>query len=509
MIWNSKILSAALGITISNSINCNEVQFNSKDVKKGDLFIALKGNRDGHDYVLDAIDKGAAAVIVSKQVEINDKDKIILVDDCFEALQKMALYKRENSKAKFIAITGSVGKTSTKEALKILLQHDSLVFVSRGNFNNKLGMLINLASMADDTEYAIFELGMNHKGEIRELVQILKPNIAMITNISEAHLEFFNSLEEIAEAKCEIFENFSKNDIAVINADTNCYSKILSILKNLSIDKIYSFGTLSIKSTAVSRFLNRHCEQSKTAWQSRKNNKKCYKLVFFTGLLRQLLCNFLAMTKKYELYNNTTTPAQLVLYETLGEQVHLKYKINNKSLEITIPFIPRHFAENYTGVLLIIDILDKNIEIAANHLADIAPTKGRGEIINIQNCRVICDYYNASPQSMKAALEYLKQVPAENKTAIIGGMLELGESSKPLHEELIPYILNAGCSKVYLVGVNTKYIYDLLPPKIAKKYFKNVDELITHITDLFESNELILIKGSRGVKLDKIVDYYK
>ncbi|MCC8406949.1 MAG: UDP-N-acetylmuramoyl-tripeptide--D-alanyl-D-alanine ligase [Rickettsia endosymbiont of Sceptobius lativentris] len=449
MIWNSKTLSAALGITIFNPINCNEVQFNSKDVKKGDLFIALKGNRDGHDYVLDAIDKGAAAVIVSKQVEINDKDKIILVDDCFEALQKMALYKRKNSKAKFIAITGSVGKTSTKEALKILLQHDSLVFASRGNFNNKLGMLINLASMADDTEYAIFELGMNHKGEIKELVQILKPNIAMITNISEAHLEFFNSLEEIAEAKCEIFENFSKNDIAVINANTNCYSKILSILKNLSIDKVYNFGI------------------------------------------------------------SHNTPAQLVLYENLGEQVHLKYKINNKSLEITIPFIPRHFAENYTGVLLIIDILGKDIEIAANHLADIAPTKGRGEIINIQNCCVICDYYNASPQSMKAALEYLKQVPAKNKTAIIGDMLELGESSKPLHEELVPYMLDAGCSKVYLVGVNTKYIYDLLPPKIAKKYFENVDELITHITDLFESNELILIKGSRGVKLDKIVDYYK
>ncbi|MFV9936339.1 MAG: UDP-N-acetylmuramoyl-tripeptide--D-alanyl-D-alanine ligase [Rickettsia endosymbiont of Haemaphysalis japonica] len=449
MIWNSKTLSAVLGRTISNSINCNEVQFNSKDVKKGDLFIALQGNRDSHDYVLDAIDKGAAAVIISKRVEINDKDKIILVDDCFEALQKMALYKRENSKAKFIAITGSVGKTSTKEALKVLLQHDFLVFASRGNFNNKLGMLINLASMADDTEYAIFELGMNYKGQIRELVQILKPNIAMITNISEAHLEFFNSLEEIAEAKCEIFANFSKNDIAVINADTNCYNKILSILKNLSITDIHSFG------------------------------------------------------------RSSKTSAELILYKNLGEQVYLKYKINNKVLDVTMPFIPRHFTENYTGVLLIIDILGKDIEIAANHLASISPTKGRGEIINIQNCRVICDYYNASPQSMQAALEYLKQVPAENKTAIIGDMLELGENSKRLHEKLVQYILDAACSKVYLVGVNTKYIDDLLPSKIAKKYFKNVDELITHITDLFEGNELILIKGSRGVKLDKIVDYYK
>ncbi|ADE30133.1 UDP-N-acetylmuramoyl-tripeptide--D-alanyl-D-alanine ligase [Rickettsia prowazekii] len=449
MIWNSKTLSIALGIEISNSVNCNEVQFNSKDVKKGDLFIALQGNRDGHDYIQDAIDKGATAVIVSKQVEINDKDKIILVNNSFEALQKMALYKRENSKAKFIAITGSVGKTSTKEALKILLQHDFIVFASRGNFNNYLGLLINLASMADDTEYAIFELGMNHQGEISELVQILKPNIAMINNISEAHLEFFHSLEEIAEAKCEIFKNFSKNDIAIINASNNCYNKILSILKNLSITNIYSFG------------------------------------------------------------HSSKASAKLILYKTLGEQVHLQYYINNKFIDITIPFIPRHFANNYTGVLLIIDILGKDIEISAKYLADIALTKGRGKIINIQNSRVICDYYNASPQSMKAALEYLKQVPADNKTSIIGEMLELGWNSQRLHEELVPYILDAGCTKVYLVGAYTKYIYDLLPNKISKKFFKNVEELITHITDLFEYSELILIKGSRGVKLDKIVDYYQ
>jgi len=449
MIWNSENLSSALSITVPQSITCNEVQFNSKDVKKGDLFIALQGNSNGHNYVLDAINKGANAVIVSKQVDITDKDKIILVDDCFKALEKMALYKREYSKAKFIAITGSVGKTSTKEALKILLQHDSLVFASRGNFNNYLGLLINLASMPDDTEYAIFELGMNHKGEIRELVQILKPNIAMITNISEAHLEFFNSLEEIAEAKCEIFENFSKDDIAVINSDINCYDKMLSILRNLSIDNIYSFG------------------------------------------------------------RSFNSSAELILYEKLEDQVHLKYNISNKIIDVSLPFIPKHFAENYAGVLLIIDILGKNLDIAANHLADISPTKGRGEIINIQNCRVICDYYNASPASMKAALEYLKQLPAKNKTAIIGDMLELGANSAKLHKELVPYILDAGCSKVFLVGANTKYIYDLLPERIIKAYFENVDELIKDLPNLLDKEELILIKGSRGIKLDKIIDYYK
>ncbi|MGI4753200.1 MAG: UDP-N-acetylmuramoyl-tripeptide--D-alanyl-D-alanine ligase [Janthinobacterium lividum] len=446
MIWNSKTLSDALGLLIPQSIIANEIQFNSKDVKKGDLFIALQGNKDGHDYVLDAINQGAAALIVSKQIDIADKNKIILVDDCLKALEQLALYKRKNSNAKFIAITGSVGKTSTKEALKTLLEHNALTFASRGNFNNHLGLLINLASMPDDIEFAIFELGMNHKGEIRELVQILKPNIAMITNISEAHLEFFNSLEDIAEAKCEIFESFDKDGIAVINSDTNCYDKILSILKKLSIENILNFGKSS--------------------------------------------------------------SAELILYEVLGEQVHLKYKIYDAIIETTIPFIPKHFAENYASILLIIFLLNQDLNRAAGYLKNIPMTKGRGKIINIGNSRIICDYYNASSTSMKAALEYLKQMPATNKTAIIGEMLELGQNSERLHKELVPYILDSGCSKVFLVGANTKYIYDALPEKITKAYFKNIDELIASTNDLFKNDELILIKGSRGIKLDKIINYY-
>lgn len=446
MIWNSKTLSDALRVSVPQSITANEIQFNSKDVKKGDLFIALQGNKDGHNYVQDAIHQGASAVIVSKQVDISDQSKIILVDDCLKSLEQLALYKRKNSNAKFIAITGSVGKTSTKEALKTLLEHDALTFASRGNFNNHLGLLINLASMPDDTEFAIFELGMNHKNEIRELVKILKPNIAMITNISEAHLEFFDSLEDIAEAKCEIFESFNKNDIAVINSDSNCYDKIISTLKKLSIENIHNFGKSSL--------------------------------------------------------------AKLILYEFSEEQVHLKYKIYDTIIETTVPLIPKHFAENYAGILLIIFLLNQALNKASSYLVDIRLTKGRGEIIGIGNSRIICDYYNASPASMKAALEYLEQMPSKNKTAIIGEMLDLGQNSKRLHKELVPYILDSGCSRVFLVGTNTKYVYDLLPEKIAKAYFENVNELITSTNNLFKNDELILIKGSRGITLDKIIDYY-
>ncbi|WP_342270233.1 UDP-N-acetylmuramoyl-tripeptide--D-alanyl-D-alanine ligase [Rickettsia endosymbiont of Orchestes rusci] len=450
MIWNSETLSKALGIIAPSSIEANEVQFNSNDVRKGDLFIALKGNRDGHDYVAHAIAQGATAVIVNRNIPGVPNHKTIIVDDTFDALKKMAEYKRQNSKAVFIAITGSVGKTSTKEALKIVLSAFDDVFASRGNFNNYLGMLLNLVSLPDTVRYAIFELGMNHKGEIKELSKIIKPDIAIITNISEAHLEFFDSLEEITNAKCEIFEDLVKDGIAIVNKDTQYYHNILSNLTKLSISNIYSFG------------------------------------------------------------NSNNTNAKLISYKHDDNKVHLVYLINNNKIEVTIPFIPKHYAENFTAILLVSYLLGKNLENASQQLGNIPLTKGRGEIVTVKigtnNYRVICDYYNASPESMKASLRYLKLFKNANKVAIIGEMLELWQNSERLHKDLIPYITDARCSKVFLVGTHTKCISDLLPKEITKAYFENVDALIKDLPNLLGKDELILIKGSRGVRLDRIVN---
>jgi UDP-N-acetylmuramoyl-tripeptide--D-alanyl-D-alanine ligase len=446
MIWNKLTLSEALGITINFPISANQVQFNSKDVQKGDLFIALKGNGDGHDYLMHAIKQGASGVIIDKEINPAPRDKTILVENTFAALKKMAEYKRRRSEAVFIGITGSVGKTSTKEALKTVLSaFEPATFAGRGNFNNYLGVLLNLASMPDDTKYAIFELGMNHSGEIRELVQIIKPYMAIITNISEAHLEFFDSINDIVAAKCEIFEGLDKNGIAIVNLDNNYYDNILSILANLSINQIHSFGT---SDKAFSRLLS---------------------------------------------------------YKTLGQEVHLIYNLNGDKIEMILPFIPEHYAKNYAAILLAIAVLGKDISGVAKYLSEGSITQGRGEIITINNHRIICDYYNASPESMKAALKYLKQLNGAHKVAIIGEMLELGQSSKRLHEDLVPYILESGCNKVFLIGTNTKHIYELLPSSLTKAYFTNVDNLIKNLPTLLGKDELILIKGSRGVKLEKII----
>lgn len=455
MIWNSVALSEALNIEISANMYANQVQFNSQDVKLGDLFIALDiGIRNGHDYAIDAFEKGASVIITSKKIASLPQNKTIIVNDTYIALQKLAKYKRQKSQAFFIGITGSVGKTSTKDALKIVLdsfKNMQPVFASRGNFNNYLGMLINLASMPNDTKYAIFEMGMNHSGEIKELSKILKPNIAIITNISEAHLGFFNSLQEIIVAKCEIFDGLKADGVAVIS-DTIKHSSIIPYLKDLPKNQVYNFGSLE------------------------------------------------------------NSNARLIAYEHLGEKVHLKYIINNILIEAIIPTIPKHYAENYAGVLLVSSFFNRDLQLAAKSLQNIPITKGRGEIINLlikdKNCRIICDHYNASPASVKAALLYLKQIPANSKTAIIGEMLELGNSSRILHENLVPLILASGCSKIFLIGPNTKYIYDLLPEQINKSYFDNVDMAVKPLANIVENEELILLKGSRGVKLEKIINYY-
>ena len=177
MIWTAEDLSAALSVQVNLNICGGEIQFNSNSVKQGDLFIALQGNQDGHIYAVDALKRGANAVIISKKIDNLPEDKVILVEDTARALYKMAEYKRAKSKAKFIGITGSVGKTSTKDMTNTVLQAFGKVFASRGNFNNYLGVQINLASMSDDAEYAVFEMGMNKAGEIRSLGEIIRPDI--------------------------------------------------------------------------------------------------------------------------------------------------------------------------------------------------------------------------------------------------------------------------------------------------------------------------------------------
>ncbi|WPY00370.1 UDP-N-acetylmuramoyl-tripeptide--D-alanyl-D-alanine ligase [Candidatus Trichorickettsia mobilis] len=453
MIWSASQLSEALGVMVDNSIKTGQVQFNSQDVQKNDLFIALKGNRNGHAYVEDAFAHGAAAAIVSETIPGLSSTKIIMVDDTMDALYKLAIYKRQHSKAKFIGVTGSVGKTTTKDTIKTMLGAMACVFASRGNFNNYLGVLINLASQPDDAEYAIFEMGMNHAGEIRELTKIVKPDIAVITSVSEAHLEFFNSVLDIVDAKCEIFEGLTANGTAVINLDSKYYGRMMLNIERLNIKSVYNFG----KAQAAN--------------------------------------------------------ARLKIYEKLGENVRLVYVVNGVEVTVTIPFVPEHYARNFAAAFMVISLLKLDLDIAAMQLSQIELTVGRGKIIKARfgekECRLLCDYYNANPESLKAAFSYLQQLESNKKMAIIGDMLELGDTAVQLHESVVPALIDSGVRKVILVGPTMQRLKILLPDSIESVCFDNVDLLCEELSNLIGGDELILIKGSRGMRLEKIVSCFK
>lgn len=424
-----------------------KLQFNSKDVQAGDIFIALSGGAgDGHDYVADAIERGAHHAIVSRSIPGVDNSKLVLVSDTTEALHELASKSREEAKAKFIAVTGSVGKTSTKEALYKVLNDFAPSFASRGNFNNHIGVPLNLASMPNDIKYAIFEMGMNHAGELRNLSKAVKPGIALITNIMPVHLEFFASLEAIADAKCEIFEGLSKEGLAVISRDSHynyCFSKIEH--------KSYSFGV------------------------------------------------------------HEEADSRLTHYEFDTDRAHLEFDICGKIIKVSTKLAGKHIATNLAGVLMVAWLLGIPLEQAAESLSDLSAPLGRGKRLQLKlagkNCTIIHDCYNASPASMQASLTHLRDIKHQHKIAILADMRELGPNEAKYHRELASFVLGAGITKLYTVGQLMQNLHDSLKHDIESIHFRASEDLQKDILQLIDRDSLILMKGSKSMKLLDLAEY--
>lgn len=453
VIWTSKQISQALNINFISQDVFGMVQFNSKDVNKGDIFVALKGGvGDGHDFVVDAFEKGAGLAIVSQDIKNIPKDKVIKVEDTFEALQDLAEYKRHHSQACFVGVTGSVGKTSTKEILGLVLGSFGKTFISRNNFNNHIGVPINLASIADDDKFAVVEMGMNAAGEISRLTKQVMPDIAIITSVSEGHLEFFDSIEKIADAKSEIFEGLDINSgIAILNRDISTYRRCIENIDIAGVGNIITFGK--------SQFAN----------------------------------------------------IRLMSYSLVDVgMVRLVYNIFGEKLEFVMPAVPKHVAINFAVVLAVVDVLGLDISQAIQILATFKPKIGRGMVVKVQNSAkeysIITDYYNANPESMRAGLEHLGQFKNTQKMAVLGDMKELGKDELKLHRDMIPHITKSGVKKLFLVGSIMPRIKDDLPKNILVRTYNNFDELNQDINNHTENGEVILIKGSRSMHLEKVAE---
>ncbi|WP_341823553.1 UDP-N-acetylmuramoyl-tripeptide--D-alanyl-D-alanine ligase [Wolbachia endosymbiont (group A) of Agelastica alni] len=448
--WSTNNIIDATGgrdVNGCNWIHSSNISTDTRSIKKGDLFIALKGkNFDGHNFLHEAFLKGAAAAIVSEGKYKNFP--LVIVQDTLKALHDTASYYIRNVlvDAKVIAITGSVGKTTTKDMLHTVLSQYGVSHANEGNLNNNIGLPLTILKAPKNCQYLILEMGMNKVGEIKELSKISNPNIAVITNIEPAHTENFSSLFDVAQAKLEILYGTKNNGTLVLNRDNKYYD-----------------------------YLSSHANKNVISFGKDKNAEVC---------LLDIIRNDDGLNLKIRLSNNQTINCNL---RVQGE----------------------HFAYSLLAIVAVVQNLGLDLSKLPLALKNFSVAKGRGNIHKVKYNRkyihLIDDSYNASPTSMKTAIKTLSTYSNQRKVALLGDMLELGDESIEFHTDLVKIITGNNIDKVYTVGKFMLELHELLPDNIRGAHFNDSNQLKSNLANIIQNNDAILVKGSRGMKMDLIV----
>ena len=453
-IWDAQQAAKATGGRLlgDDEWQVYSISIDSRLTKKGDLFIALKGNKtDGHDYLREAFLKGANAVMVEHVPQnFPSTSPILVVNDCIEALYHLAMQRRDETKAKIIGLTGSVGKTSTKEMLNLAFSSFGITHATLGNLNNEIGAPLSVARMPLDAEYGIFELGMNHMGEISPLSRLVKPQLAIITNVEEVHIENFNSIQEIAMAKSEIFDGMEPGGKAILNSDNQFFTYLSSKARDAGLEVI-SFGS------------------------------------------------------------SPTANAKLLEYKENAKDSFILARIAGRDVGYHIAAKGRHMAQNSLAVLAAVYATGQDIEEAAQALSSFSGASGRGQILQINfgsgKITLIDDSYNASPVSMRAALGNLGALETKGRrVAVIGDMLELGAKSAQFHESLLSDVLHNQVDIVFTVGTFSKLLFDKLPQKMRGHAVEKANEILPILEKSLQAGDAVLMKSSHGTGLYKIVE---
>ncbi len=441
-LWTSEDAARATGGRSAGGWQARRVSIDSRRIEPGDLFVALTGEHfDGHDFAAQALENGAAAAMVSRAPQGADAGRLLVVPDTLDGLWSLARAARERTKARIAAVTGSVGKTSTKEMLKLGLSAHGRTFASFGNFNNHIGAPLNLANLSPDAKFGVFELGMNHAGEIAPLSRLVRPHAAAITNIEAVHLEFFSGLEGIADAKAEIFEGVEPDGAVLLNADNAQFARLKTKAEEKRL-RILSFG----RKGADIRLISAQVEDGHT----------------------------------------------MIIVE-----------VPQGRMQVALGAAGAHFAASALIALGMAEIFELEVKRSADALAEFAEPEGRGRIARLPwhegELLVIDDSYNAGPASMKAAFDKTAAVAAgRRKVAALGDMRELGESAPKLHEELAASLKENGFDAVFCAGTLMKHLYDALPPQMRGGYAASAEELLTLLEEALRPGDLLLIKGSHG-----------
>jgi len=453
-LWSAREAATATGGNAIGDWQAAGVSIDSRSLVAGDLFVALVGpNFDGHNFVADALAKGAAAAVVTKRPDgLSEAAPLLVVADTQRALEDLGRAARTRALGRMIAVTGSVGKTGTKEALKCALERQGRTFASSGSLNNQWGVPLSLARMPRDSSYGVFELGMNHPGEIEALSRLVRPEVSIITTIEPAHLGFFPSVEAIADAKAEIFIGTAPNGAAILNQDNPYYERLAAAARARGITRILGFGTNDAAS------------------------------------VRLVDCHLYAT-------------ASAVTAAVMGE-----------AIDYSIALPGRHWVMNSLAVLAAVKAVGGDIGAAALSMATLSALEGRGRRHRLAipggAIELIDESYNASPASMRAALAVLGAIepgPGGRRVAVLGSMLELGAESQRLHAELAKPLIEADVALVFTLGDEMRALDAALPAKRRGEHADNVAALIELLGNRLKPNDVVAVKGSHGSRLYELV----
>ncbi len=457
-LWTIDAMAAAMGAERSGALpaDVGGLSIDSRTLARGDAFFAIQGDsRDGHDFVDSALRAGAGLAVIARneRARFAADAPLLIVDDVLGGLRALARAARDRiSHAKVIAVTGSVGKTGTKEALRLALAADGETHASASSYNNHWGVPLSLARCPASVKYAVFEIGMNHAGEITPLTQLVRPHVAIVTTVEPVHLEYFGSVEKIADAKAEIFSGIEPGGTAVLNRDNNQYDRLAAAAKKANVARVVSFGEDE---------------------------------------------NADAFLVRYSLQPEASTVEAIIL----GEPV--TYKLGAPG---------RHLVQNSLAVLAAAALAGADLALAALALGQLQPAVGRGARFTLQvpggKALLIDESYNANPASMAAAIALLGQAPVGaqgRRIAVLGDMLELGPEGESLHRGLAPELDAANVDLVFCSGPLMHALWQALPSMRRGGYAGTAAELEPAVLDAIQAGDAVMVKGSLGSKMGPIV----
>jgi UDP-N-acetylmuramoyl-tripeptide--D-alanyl-D-alanine ligase len=455
-LWALDAMTAAMRAEGAGALpaDVNGISIDSRTLVKGDAFFAIKGeNRDGHDFVEGALKAGAGLAVLER----DQRDRfagapLLIVPDVLEALRDLARAARARMSAKVIAVTGSVGKTSTKEALRLALSAEGETHASIASYNNHWGVPLSLARCPAGAKYAVFEIGMNHAGEITPLTQLVRPHVGIITGIEPVHLEYFGSLEKIADAKAEIFSGVEPGGAVVLNRDNAQYERLATAARAAHIERVVSFG------------------------------------------------------------EHAAADARLMQFSLQADGSTVEARILGQSVTYKVGAPGRHLVLNSLAVLAAVSLAGADLALAALALNNLKPASGRGArtMLSVPGGKalLIDESYNANPASVRAAIALLGGAPVGKRgrrIAVLGDMLELGPAGAELHRALADTIEAAEIDLVFCSGPLMRALWEALPSRARGGYAETAAGLESTVLAAIQAGDAVMVKGSLGSRMGPIV----